>query len=323
MSEIKLDLKDRKIIYELDKNCRQSNSQIAKKAGLSKQVVNYRINKLQEQGVIKKFVAQLNIPKFDFLSYKVMLQLQNVNPEKEQKIIKHVRDNPNVHWLVSCFGRWDLIFAFSSKTVIDFNKNLTKMLKSYESFVREKEILLITDLYPFMRSYLINKKEKDFSYFGGKPKKMKLNKTDLEIIKILSENARENIVKIANQLNTTIDIVRYRIKKLIDNKVIQSFRAIINRDLLGYQYWNVLIKTQDLTDEKEKQIIFFLKQIPDVVFVSKYMDDFNFGFELEVRSIKKLNEILMNFRYRFSDIIKSYETILFFKEYKVHYLPKY
>lgn len=323
MAKIKLDLKDRKILYELDRNCRQSNAQIAKKVGLSKQVVNYRINKLEKQNIIKKYVAQLNIPKFGFLSYKVMFQLQNVSPEKEQEIIEHIQNNPHVHWLVSCFGKWDLIFTFSSKTIMDFNRNLNNLLKLFEPFVKDKKILLITDLYHFTRSYLIVKKEKDFSHFGGEPEKIKLDDIDLEIIKILSENARKNIVDIVSQLKTTVDIIRYRIKKLIDNKIIQSFRAVINRELLGYQYWNVLIKTKNLTDEKEKQLIYYLKQTPNIVFTSKYMDDFTFGFELEVKNIEELNNILMDFRYKFSDVVESYETILFFKEHKVHYLPKY
>lgn len=322
MAEIKLDSKDRKILFELDRNCRQSNAQIAKKVGLSKQVVNYRINKLEKENMIKKYVAQLNIPKFGFLSYKVMLQLQNVNPEKEQEIIKHIQDSSNVHWFVSCFGKWDLIFAFSSKTIMDFNKNLNNLLKPLELFVKDKKILLITDLYHFTRSYLIEKKEKDFSYSGGEPEKTKLDDIDLEIIKIISENARESIVIIADQLKTTIDIIRYRIKKLIDNKIIQSFRAIINRELLDYQYWNILIKTKNLTDEKEKPLISYLKQIPNIVFASKYMGDYTFGFELEVKNIEELNKILMDFRYNFSDFIETYESILFFKEHKVHYLPK-
>jgi len=47
-----LDLKDRKILYELDLNCRQSNTQIGKKVGLSRKVVEYRIKKMEEEGVI-------------------------------------------------------------------------------------------------------------------------------------------------------------------------------------------------------------------------------------------------------------------------------
>ena len=39
---INIDIKDRKILYELDKNSRQSITQIGNKVGLSKQVVLYR-----------------------------------------------------------------------------------------------------------------------------------------------------------------------------------------------------------------------------------------------------------------------------------------
>ena len=48
----KLDLKDRKILYHLDLNCRQSNAQIGKKVGLSKQVVDYRIRRMEDERII-------------------------------------------------------------------------------------------------------------------------------------------------------------------------------------------------------------------------------------------------------------------------------
>ena len=50
-----LDLKDRKILYELDFNARQTDSEIAKKVKLSREVVNYRISRLQKNGIIRNF----------------------------------------------------------------------------------------------------------------------------------------------------------------------------------------------------------------------------------------------------------------------------
>ncbi len=52
---IKIDLKDRKILYQLDLNSRQSLTQIGKNVGLKKDVVSYRIKRLQDEGVIKNF----------------------------------------------------------------------------------------------------------------------------------------------------------------------------------------------------------------------------------------------------------------------------
>ena len=43
----KIDKKDRRILYELDLNARQPLVSIAKKTGLSQQVVDYRIKRLE------------------------------------------------------------------------------------------------------------------------------------------------------------------------------------------------------------------------------------------------------------------------------------
>ena len=47
-----IDTKDRKILNELDFNARQSNSEIARKVGLSKEVVNYRIRNLEKAEIV-------------------------------------------------------------------------------------------------------------------------------------------------------------------------------------------------------------------------------------------------------------------------------
>ena len=51
----KIDLKDRKILFELDKNARISYAQIGKKVGLSTEVVHYRIKRFEEKGIITNF----------------------------------------------------------------------------------------------------------------------------------------------------------------------------------------------------------------------------------------------------------------------------
>ena len=69
----KLDLKDRKILYELDLNCRQSNTQIGKKVGLKKDVVNYRINNMGKEGVIKNFWTAINTFKLGYDVFRVYI----------------------------------------------------------------------------------------------------------------------------------------------------------------------------------------------------------------------------------------------------------
>ena len=50
---VKIDLKDRKILYHLDLDARQSLTQVGKKVGLKKDVVAYRVQRMQKDGIIK------------------------------------------------------------------------------------------------------------------------------------------------------------------------------------------------------------------------------------------------------------------------------
>jgi DNA-binding Lrp family transcriptional regulator len=84
---LKIDLKDRKILYQLDINSRQSYSQIAKKVGLSKTVLVYRINRLKEKGVIRKFYTELQ----DFI---ICTSIQHQRLKKKLLIILQIIDIP-------------------------------------------------------------------------------------------------------------------------------------------------------------------------------------------------------------------------------------
>ena len=107
---ITLDAKDRKILYELDINSRHSNSEIAKKVGLSKQVVGFRIKRLIQEGIISSFYTVIDISKLGFTIHKNFLRLQNLTKEKENELITFLKANQNVVWVVSCDGKYDLAF---------------------------------------------------------------------------------------------------------------------------------------------------------------------------------------------------------------------
>ena len=69
---MKLDLKDRKILYELDSNARQSNSGIAKKVGLNKNTVNYKINRMTEEGIITGYYTVVDSSRLGYFSIRVL-----------------------------------------------------------------------------------------------------------------------------------------------------------------------------------------------------------------------------------------------------------
>ena len=79
-----LDSKDHKILYHLFLNSRQSLSSIGKKVGLPKNVVKYRIERLESRGIIKNFNAMIDVFKLGYSVYRLNFIFQYASPEKEK-----------------------------------------------------------------------------------------------------------------------------------------------------------------------------------------------------------------------------------------------
>ena len=116
-----LDMKDRKILFELDKNSRQSLASLSRKTSMSKQVLNYRINKLVHDGVITRFYTELNHGGLNTQVFKLHIQLENFTRDIEEAIFNYFKAMEYSTWIVSCSGKWDMICGVAAYNVINYN----------------------------------------------------------------------------------------------------------------------------------------------------------------------------------------------------------
>src|SRR3989344_2167023 len=89
----KLDQKDKKILAALDLNARESNSVIAKQLQLSKNIINYRINQLEQQKIIKSYKTIIDFSKIPLTYVRVYLDLYEFHPEKEDELVQYLSKN--------------------------------------------------------------------------------------------------------------------------------------------------------------------------------------------------------------------------------------
>src|SRR3989344_8480673 len=100
----KLDKVDRKILLELDTNARATYQQIGKKLGIGKNNVQYRIKRLQEDKVIKKFVTQFSIGKLGLFLGKIYMQLSGLNQKTEHELYNHLLKDKRISWVAKSEG---------------------------------------------------------------------------------------------------------------------------------------------------------------------------------------------------------------------------
>lgn len=320
---IKIDLKDKKILYELDLNSRQSLSQIGKKVGLPKNVVAYRINKLRQSGIIKNFYTVVDAYKLGYISFRIYLTYQYMTPEQEKEIIEYfVKDKLN-WWTISAEGRFDLAVIVWVKNVNDFYRFWENTLRKFRDFIQDVNFSVYIQIYTYRHSYLLNHITRDertkFEITGG-GKQVDIDELDFKILRIMAPNARIPLTDLANKLNSTVTKINYRIKKLQKIGVIQGFRADIDFSRLGYQFFKADLF---LKDYKQRQaIINSVKTNPSLIRIDQSVGVSDLELEFHVKTLQEFHEIMQNIINQFPEAIKNYKYVYAAKLHKMNYMPE-
>jgi|SRR3989344_1517295 len=318
----KLDLKDKRLLYELDLDSRQSFNELGKKLSLSKSSVIYRINNMQKSGIIKQYHTVLDIGKLGYISFRLYIKLQNSTPEKEQEIIDFLKNKEIVTWIVSVDGDYNIGCLILVKTISEMNVLWKELLKKYVNYLEERQLTIMTKVAYFSRAYLLDLKENIYEInFITEPRNIDIDDTDKEILKLLVPNARISIIEVSRKLKITPKTTINRVKALEQKKIIIGYKTVFNLELLGYQYYKVLFRLHNVVNEKLQQFKRYIKVHPNIVYDDEVLGGDDIEIEVQVKDNNELRALINDIKLKFADMIKSYKILLFYKEHKYLYLP--
>ncbi len=321
---VDLVLKDRKILYELDLNCRQSNTQIGKKVGLSRQVVEYRIKRMEDEGVIQNYYTVIDTYKLGYTFYRYYINLQSISRKKKQEIIDHFVNYKKISTVATARGIYDLIVVFWVDDIAEFYDFWKKTLEQYGNQFSERMFSLYIHGRGYPSSFLIYEESDVIEPLRvdsfGVTKRINIDEVDYRLLNEMALKARIPLVDLAEVLGCSSQNVMYRMDKLQKNGLIQSFRTAVNLQELGFKQFKVNIQLRDFS--KRMHIIKYLENSPSLDYFSVSLGLCDLEFELIVRDANHLLDIMDNISDEFPDAIRNYDYYSEIINYKETFLPE-
>lgn len=130
---------------------------------------------------------------------------------------------------------------------------------------------------------------------------------DKKILFELDINSRLTYSQISKKLNQSQETIRYRVKKLIENKVIKFFISSINGKKLGISYYQLLIKLKNLNFENRKALFLELANEKEFCWVSELEGNFDLGLIFSIKNQLELEIFIKNFNNKYSKHIMKKE----------------
>jgi Lrp/AsnC family transcriptional regulator for asnA, asnC and gidA len=315
----KLDLYDKKILHELDKNSRISSSEISRKIKLPKETVNYRIKRFLKRKYIKYFYTIVNASRLGYNYYKVFLKFHKLPPSMEKELILYIKHDRNCMNLRVTEGDYDLVFLSVHKSPSKLRKFLQKFSNKFGKYLIKKSIHIITTSYKLNQRMLPSERRSKIYFYHDKCVNEKIDDLDLKIISILSRKAREKLVNIGRELNENSRVIKYRIKKLQKLGVIVGYSTEINLDKFKKRLVQIDISLKNLS--KILSVIEYFDQTNKCSFIYELVGEYDVSVELYISSEDELRKILRKFKETFLDHYIRYTVSHIYKNFTLDWSP--
>ena len=313
-----IDVKDKKILSELILNSKISTTQIAKKVGISREVAIYRIKKLEENKIIKKYFALINYEALGYKRHVIFMQLKKVNLQKEQEILEYLKNHEHITYLSPIIGKWNFVFDLIVETseklkqiINEINRKLADKLGSF--------ILLSGNIEGKFYPTKIVGLQKELEF---KPaKKYSLNESHKKILRLISQDARIEYSKLSQKLKMPATTIAHQIKKLEKEGIIQGYTASIDYQKLGWEFYNLQLKSKN--DDKKK-FLEFIKTHKQIIFYYEYLGHENWDIDLGIiaKNSDDLRKVILEIKEYFGEEISMENMYLVAGLVKDNILPE-
>ncbi len=145
-----LDPKDKQILLLLQKNARESLTNIAKQVSLTIDSVHARIKKLQEKGIIVEVTVLLNPRTFGYpLIADVKIKLFNITEEETNRFLSYLTAHPKVVDLLTLMGDYDITCVLIAKNTEELEATSREIRQRFKGIIADWRAFLILKAYKF------------------------------------------------------------------------------------------------------------------------------------------------------------------------------
>lgn len=315
---MKLDTLDKKILLELDKNSRTPVSRLAKVLKQGRDKVEYRVERLEREHVIKKYTATVNLYKLGYYIYKTYYRIEN-NKKTTARFLTYLREHPQVYWIAKADGSFDILMAVFAKNANEFHQFTVDILSRFNQSILDYRMYTIIDMWVFHKHYFFGNKTSHVS-IGGAPKEHAIDELDTHILRLLSENARISNVDIADRTNSSPTVVSYRIEQLEKKQILLGYPIELNYKALGMLFFKTQLFLRSFDMKLRMEFLDFCMQHPRITFCIRQLGDCMVEIEIEAANYEQYNEIIEEIRTRFAKLIRNFHSMLI-KEIHFSWMP--
>lgn len=318
---MKLNKSDYQLIQQLLLNSRTPLTQLGKRIRKSRENTTHALNRLVKSGLIKSFYGIINTELLGYRQYSVFLKLINSSKQKEKEIVNFLKNQECVGWIGLLVGKWNMTFDIYAKDEKELTCYVNHLLSQYGAHIKEHLEMRIAS-----KEYFYNKIfgfENPIVQKENFEKIVKLDDTDLKILKLVNQNSRVTYAEISIKSGLTANAIKKRMQQLKLKKIIRGYSILIEPKILELDWYGLQLKLLRFDETTTQKTRTFLEKHQNVAFFYTYDSGvWNYDVGILVQNQSDFRNFLIDLESQLGDSAQLSDFFFVLKEITENRLPE-
>lgn len=299
-----LDKLDLIILSELDKDCRAPISAIAKKIRKSPQYVKYRVQRLQDEQIIKGVTIFTDLQENQQEVYCFM-KFKGTDVVAEKTLMDFLFKMPETHRLFYCDGEYEIIATLIIRDIEQLNKITENILTNFSNIDSLFfNTVGLSEIY--LKKYLQNNDVNTIAI-----KKSTIDIFGKSVVNAMQNTPFATLLELSQILKVTYDKIKYYFK---NNKPYLGSRLLLSERFIKKSMLCI-----DIQKDFEK-FIQYARIHPNIVQIDQLAGLYNYAIYFESLPENELNRISRQALYDFKNSIRTHMKLEIIQTYKYRWI---
>ncbi len=322
MDNFRLSDNEKAIINACYLNADLSLAEISKITGIRSHVVNYSLQKLKDEGIIKKQVF-ISTYALGYYQGEIYFSLSTGDQAKIKKLERTLCSSDIVPWVGTYGGEFQYGMTFCIKEIKDIFSLSKDLFKGQESIIRDTAFSIRNFYKEYSLKNLVVAKKQKTSHlsFGEVSEISKIDSLDHEILKFMSEFPEVSTRRLAEKLGLPASSIYLRQESLKKRGILIGYSYVVNFSKLGLLTYLYILKLKTLETKILVALEKFAEAHPDVIYMTKSYGAWDVKIGVNVWQASDSVRILQEIYNEFGDSISNSKTLSAFEYLKVTRYP--
>lgn len=309
-----LDHFDKILLQELDKDSSVPLHILAKKVRRSKQFVCYRLQRLEQEGIILGYHSILDVLSLGYFPFRVLLDFVQMTEKDKHAFIASVQKYPPVTHIDLIHEQWDCAVYILTRDIEEFRTVWDSILLEYRAFVKKEKVSLFAPVYTFNKQFL-KESERTVTVLGTR----KENPGHADFLFSYASHVREPLLSLAKKNHTSPLTAKKYLSDLTKKGIILRNTLFLDPEKMGKQTYVLMLTFAQI--RTISSFINYCKQIPQVYQVNRVIGGEDLELFVLVENRKELLDIIDQLKEKYREELVDDDFFSFSPGYSKGILP--